>query len=186
MLPSGIIGLRRRPNQAIFPNLVERVMGAELSKLGNDDMPLQVYLLGSVDFESVMRLQSLLHFETTRDRRRAALILCAHPTLTTVGRVGSRKHIHREPEELHLHGWPIRWVNRGGGCMLHMPGQLAIYSVMPIDRMQLGIAEYLQRLNEAIRRTLTDFTVLADVRCDNAGVWVGDRLLAAVGVSVRD
>src|SRR5208337_28176 len=126
-------------------------MAAELPECASHETTLQVYLLGCVPFEPLLRLQRRLHFEITGDRRQAALIVCEHPPTITVGRHGSRCHIHLEPEELQLRGWPIRWVSRGGGCILHVPGQLALYPVLPLDRLHCDINRYLHTLGEAIR-----------------------------------
>lgn len=147
---------------------------------------LQVYLLGTVASDSLACLQRLLHFEASGDRRQAALILCEHPPGITVGRHGSRSHIHLGNEELRLRGWAIRWVNRGGGCVLHLPGQLAIYPILPLDCRSLDVGKFVQMLGETIRDLLADFSIHAGVRVDEHGVWVDERLLAAVGVSVRD
>ncbi len=51
---------------------------------------LQVYLLGTLDFEAMLRFQRRLHYEVSGDRTQAALVLCEHPPLITVGRHGSR------------------------------------------------------------------------------------------------
>jgi lipoyl(octanoyl) transferase len=161
-------------------------MATELPQRTVQETTLQVYLLGSVPFDPLLRLQRRLHFEISGDRRQAALIVCEHPPTITVGRHGSRCHIHLEPEELHLRGWPIRWVNRGGGCILHVPGQLAVYPVLPLDRLHCDINGYLHKLGETIRDLLGDFSVHAGVRVDEHGVWAGTRLLAALGVSVRN
>ncbi len=69
---------------------------------------------------------------------------------------------------------------------MHVPGQLAIYPVLPLDRLPGEIAAYPRQLGEIIRDLLGDFSVHAGVRVDEHGVWVETRLLAAVGVSVRD
>lgn len=161
-------------------------MAAEVPECAGAATTLQVYLLGCVGLDSLMRLQRRLHFEISGDRRQAALIVCEHPPTITVGRHGSRCHIHLEPEELHRRGWPIRWVNRGGGCILHVPGQLALYPVLPLDQLGRDINSYLHQLGESIRDLLGDFSIQAGVRVDEHGVWAGTRLLAAVGVSVRD
>jgi lipoyl(octanoyl) transferase len=147
---------------------------------------LQVYLLGSVDFEAALLLQRRLAYEVAGDRKRAALILCEHPPLITVGRQGSRTHILCEPEELRARQWQVRWINRGGGCLLHTPGQLAIYPVLALDLFSLDVQGYLELLQTVLLTLLADFTVTASVRPGQAGVWAGDRLLAMVGIAVRD
>ncbi len=147
---------------------------------------LQVYLLGTVDFESALRLQRRLHFDMSGDRDQAGLILCDHPPLISVGRQGSRAHILCGPEELRARQWKVRWVNRGGGCLLHVPGQIALYPILPLDRLELSVPAYLDRLQRVIVRVLHGFSVPGIVRGERRGVWVGRRLVAEVGVAVRD
>src|SRR5260370_23989127 len=86
------------------------------------DIALQVYLLGPVDFEAALALQRLLVYQVAGDRSCAALLLCEHPPLITVGREGSRAHVLCEAEELRARRWPVRWVNRGGGRPPPPPG----------------------------------------------------------------
>lgn len=147
---------------------------------------LQVYLLGSVEFEAVLALQRLLHYQIAGQREQAALILCEHPPLITVGRQGSRAHILYEPEDLKVRRWPVRWVNRGGGCWLHLPGQLAVYPILALDRQELGLHDYLQRLQMVLAEVLGDFQIQGELRSGQAGVWVRSRLIASIGVAVRD
>ncbi len=161
-------------------------MAAEFPINAVEDAALQAYLLGTVEFETLLRFQRRLHFEISGDRRQAALVLCEHPPTITIGRQGSRTHLHLEPEELQTRSWPVRWVNRGGGCLLHVPGQIALYSILPLDRLRCSIADYVAKLADAIRDLLEDFSIHVAVRTDDRGVWAGERLLAAVGVSVRD
>jgi lipoyl(octanoyl) transferase len=149
------------------------------------DIALQVYLLGPVEFDAALALQRLLVYQVAGDRASAALVLCEHPPLITVGRHGSRSHIHYEPEELHALRWPVRWVNRGGGCLLHLPGQLAVYPILPLDRLGLGLQAYLDALRDVLAALLADFGIEAAGRPDRPGVWAGPRPIAAVGVAVR-
>jgi lipoyl(octanoyl) transferase len=143
---------------------------------------LQVYLLGEVELDAVLRLQRRLHFEVTGDRSQAVLLVCEHPPLITMGRQASRSHLKADPAEF---GWPVRWVGRGGGCWLHRPGQLAVYAIFPIDRLGLSIGDYLHDLGAAFAATFADFSVRQRSSVDEAGLWFGDRLAAAIGVSVR-
>jgi lipoyl(octanoyl) transferase len=148
---------------------------------------LQLYLLGCVEFEAALSLQHRLVYEVASDRRRAALLLCEHsPPLISVGRQGSRTHILCGPEELRARQWRVRWVNRGGGCLLHVPGQLAICPILPLDRLGLGVQAYLERLQEVVTATLADFSLRAETRAGRPGVWVAGRPIAGLGVAVRD
>ncbi len=113
--------------------------------------PLEVYLLGLVDFEEVQQLQRRLVYELGEGPSvGAALVLCEHPPTISVGRSGSRLHIAADDDELRALGVAVHWVNRGGGCVLHLPGQLAASLVMPLDPAALDLKRYLDGLHEAI------------------------------------
>src|SRR5262245_49488387 len=147
---------------------------------------LHVHLLGALDFDAALRLQRQLVDRTAEPGGPSALLLCEHPPLITVGRQGSTAHLLFELDDLRLRGWPVRWVNRGGGCLLHMPGQLAIYPVIPLRRYGLGLQDHLDRLHEMVLAVLDDFSVQGELRPGQAGVWVGNRQVAFIGVAVRD
>ena len=147
---------------------------------------LQAYLLSAVDFEAALALQRRLHYDVVGDRSQAALVVCEHPALITVGRQGSRRHLLFDGDDRQARQWRVRWVNRAGGCWLHLPGQLSIYAIMPLEVLGLTAPEYVAMLGETLRRLLADFSVTARVHVDAAGVCVGDRLLAAIGVAVKN
>ena len=157
---------------------------------GSDRMPkitLQIYPLGIVDFEEMLALQRRLVFEVSGDRNQAVLLICEHNPMISVGRQGSRTHIHFDQRELQLRGWDIRWVNRGGGCLLHMPGQWSIYPILPLDKFQIGLQQYLDRLHRVLIDTVRDCMVReATVFPGHLGIWASQRLLAHVGLAVRD
>lgn len=153
---------------------------------GTADAVLQVYLLGTVEFEEMLRVQRRLVYDVAGDRGRAMLILCEHPAGISVGREGSREHIHFAPADLAARGWPVRWVNRGGGCLLHLPGQLAIYPIVALDRLGLGLQAYLDHLRAALTDVLADFDLTGVSVAGRPGVWVNGRPVAHVGVAVRD
>jgi len=147
---------------------------------------LQVYSLGMIEFEAALTLQRRLHYEVSGNRTQGALLLCEHPPLISVGRHGSRAHILCETDELLARQWRIRWVNRGGGCLLHSPGQLAIYAVLALDQLSMSVPEYIGNLQAVLVDVLDDFSVAAEVRSSPPGVAVRSRVIAGVGVAVRD
>src|SRR5205807_55361 len=144
-----------RDARAMRTNLADRPAAATC---------LRAYLLGHVDFEAALALQQALVDEVADGRRAAALVLCEHGPLITVGRHGSPGHIRCDPQDLQARRWPVRWVNRAGGCLLHLPGQLGVCPILPLDRLGLGVEAYLGRLQRVLLAVLADFGVCGEVR----------------------
>ena len=135
-------------------------MNYRAASLSVSDPALQAYLLGSVSFDAALALQRMLVYQTSGEREGGSLLMCEHPPMISVGRHGSRAHILYEPAELQNRGWPVRWVNRGGGCVLHLPGQLAIYPVLALDSRGWGIQTYVEQLQQVVLAVLDDLLQL--------------------------
>ena len=144
---------------------------------------LEVYLLGLVEYDDVIALQRRLVYELG-ERPGAALILCEHPPTITVGRSGSRAHIAVDDYELKALDVPVRWVNRGGGCVLHVPGQLVGYLAMSLPEFGLNVKQYVDRLYQVLLGVLPEFDLAGSTRGDEAGVYLGPGRVATVGVAV--
>lgn len=146
---------------------------------------LHAYLLGRIGYDELLALQRRLVYEVSGNRTHGFVILCEHPPAISIGREGSASHITLEPEELQAFDWPVRWVNRGGGCLLHLPGQIACYPIIALDALNIGLQEYLDRLHGLIRDVVVGCDVPGELHA-RPGVWVGDRQIAHVGVAVSD
>jgi lipoyl(octanoyl) transferase len=146
--------------------------------------PLEVFLLGLVDFEDVLQLQRRLVYDLGEGGG-AALVLCEHPPTISVGRSGSRVHIAADDDELHAMGIGVRWVNRGGGCILHLPGQISAYLAIPLTPLGLDVRTYLDGLHDAIVRVLGEFDLKGTRKPDLPGVFLGEARVASVGVAVN-
>lgn len=147
---------------------------------------LRVYLLGTFDFDTVLNFQRRLHYEVTGDRSTAALILCEHPPIITIGREGSSAHILCSCDELQARQLEVRWVNRGGGCYLHGAGQLAAYPILPIDRFKLHVPDYLNRLERIVLRILKSLSLAGTTHANRPGVWLGFRPVANIGIALHE
>lgn len=152
----------------------------------SSELVLHAYLLSRVGFDDWLALQRRFVYDVRGDRSSGVLVLCEHPPTISIGREGSSEHIRIEPEELAALDWPVRWVNRGGGCLLHVPGQIACYPIISLDSLGIHLQEYLTRLHGVIHDVLTECHVPAELHSDSAGVWVGERRVAHVGVAVSD
>jgi lipoyl(octanoyl) transferase len=147
--------------------------------------PLEVYLLGTVDFDEVQTLQRRLVYDLG-EKPGAALILCEHPSVISVGRSGSRAHIRADDDELKARGLLVRWVNRGGGCVLHVPGQLVGYVLLSLPAFGLDLKRYVEGLHRLLIRVLDEFDLAGTTRPDHPGVFLGPGVarVATVGVAV--
>lgn len=148
--------------------------------------PLEIYLLGLIEFEDLQRLQRRLVYELGEgDSPGGALVLCELPPTITVGRSGSRAHI-RADDDL-LREWDVRvhWVNRGGGVVLHLPGQLVATLVLPLRPLGLDVRAYVQGLQGAVVEALAEFDLPATTYPGVPGVFLGHARVASVGVAVN-
>ena len=146
-------------------------------------LPVRVYLLGTLRFEDVLAFQHRLADEVAMGGT-PALVCCEHPALVTVGRSGSHAHMDLDPNNRTHRAWHVRWVNRGGGCWFHSPGQLAIYPILPLKRLELGVRGYVARLQAALVLTARELGIAPHAA--GAEVFVGTRPIACVGASVCD
>jgi lipoate-protein ligase B len=147
----------------------------------------QFHLLGRVDFESVLALQQRLVFEAGESvGRQITVLICEHPEVLTIGRNGSRAHIRLSEQQLARRRLPIRWVGRGGGCILHAPGQLAVYPLVPLERLGWSVGGYMRRLQRGFADAFKALGVTSETRPSNSGIWGRKGLLVAMGVAVRD
>lgn len=150
------------------------------------DASLEAHLLGPLEFDACLALQQRLVYETAeRGDGQITLLVCEHQPLITIGRQGSRAHIRLSDDELVHRRLELRWVNRGGGCLLHGPGQLAIYPIVPLAARGLTVGDYLARLQAGVAASLVELGVPVRNREDRYGVWARAGQVAAFGVAVK-
>jgi len=148
---------------------------------------VETHLLGRVSLERCLNLQQRLAGEIGgRDDGKIALLLCEHPEIITVGRGGSPDEVASHSQALRSRQIRVQWVNRGGGCMLHAPGQLAIYPIVPLRWHDFSVGEYLDRVQAALLETLDELGVQTATRPGRHGIWGRTGQLAAMGIAVRN
>lgn len=147
---------------------------------------LAAHLLGLVDFQAALALQHRLVYEGSAATDNCVpLLICEHPPILTIGRAGSRGDWRASPAVFAQRGVATSWVARGGGCLLHAPGQLAIYPIVPLASRGWSVGEYLQRLQNGLQAAFTECGVQAASRPGRFGLWGRTGQLAHVAVAVR-
>ncbi|MFP3873167.1 MAG: lipoyl(octanoyl) transferase LipB [Thiohalophilus sp.] len=107
------------------------------------------------------------------------LWLLQHPPVFTLGRNARPEHL-LDPGDI-----PVIPVDRGGQVTYHGPGQLMVYTLADLKRLELGIREFVTRLEQAVIDLLADYHIEARGRRDAPGVYVGEAKIAALGLRVK-
>ncbi len=148
---------------------------------------VQFHLMGTVPFDPFLKLQQRLLYEVGgQSDGRITVLLCEHPSMISVGRIGSRGHIRLTNEQLRLRQLEVRWVSRGGGCVLHGPGQIAVYPIVPLHWHGWTVGAYLTRLRLALQRTFDQLAVRHESVDPRHGIWGRSGQLANWGLAVRN
>jgi lipoyl(octanoyl) transferase len=146
----------------------------------------QLHWLGVVDYEDCLTAQKRLAYDAaTRGDGRMTILVCEHPGLITIGRRGSRDQLQLTGAELSERALTVRYVARGGGCMLHAPGQAAIYVVTQLAWHDWSVGEFVRRLENGLRGTLEQLAVQTMSLPNHFGLWGKTGQLAALGVAVK-
>ena len=148
---------------------------------------LEVFLLGKVDFASAMGLQSRLRDQVAaREDSHGIVLVCEHPPTISIGREGSFADVLIEQDELISRQMEIRWLSRGGGAFVHVPGQVAVYAMIPLNRLKLGLDDFRHRLEQTLIAAAADLDVDALPGTVVPGATCRCGQFAFIGAGVRD
>ena len=107
------------------------------------------------------------------------LWVCEHPAVYTLGQAGRREHI------LNTADIPIVQSDRGGQVTYHGPGQVVIYTLINLRRINIGVRDMVIRLENSVIALLAEHDIVAAGRRDAPGVYVEEAKIAALGLRVR-
>jgi lipoyl synthase len=134
--------------------------------------------LGRVQYESTWRAMQRFTAERGPETPDEVWLL-EHPPVFTLGMNASRAHL-LTPGDI-----PVVQIDRGGQVTYHGPGQLVVYPLLDLNRLGLGIRDFVSALERAVIDLSAQFGIKADCRRNAPGVYVGAAKLASVGVRVR-
>jgi len=127
--------------------------------------------------------------ELVRERIQGAvpdtLILVEHPQVVTLGRAKQRGNLLLDPAVLLARGIEFFEVTRGGDVTYHAPGQLVGYPIFDLRQHGQDVLKFCRGMEAALIDALVEFGIAAHAIPGKAGVWVGDKKIASLGISVR-
>jgi lipoyl(octanoyl) transferase len=136
--------------------------------------------------EELTTLQRRLVYEVSGQPETARVLFCEHPSALTIGRHGSRLQVRLTDEELIARKLPLLFVPRGGGAMLHTPGQVTCYPILPLARYGVSPGEYVRTLLQLTTTAITASGVPVEANENEVSIRVRGRRVAHLGVGVRN
>ena len=116
------------------------------------------------------------------------LLFCEHPHVYTLGKSGSEKNLLINPDILKEKGAKFYKIDRGGDITYHGPGQIVGYPIFDLEKLSIGLRDYILKMEEAIIITLKDYDITAGRLEGASGVWLDSdkknkaRKICAIGV----
>lgn len=119
------------------------------------------------------------------------VLLTEHEPVYTLGKSGHAENLLVNRTRLEELGARFFHIDRGGDITFHGPGQLVGYPILDLERLGIGLRDYIDALEECVIRTAGHYGVRAGRIAGASGVWIGGaatqersvpRKLCAVGV----
>ena len=107
------------------------------------------------------------------------LWIVEHNPIYTLGVNGKREHL------LNTGNIPVINTDRGGQVTYHGPGQLVIYTLLDIKRLQINSRELVTLLERAMIGTLAEHGITAVARADAPGVYVQGKKIGSIGLRIK-
>ena len=134
--------------------------------------------LGLADYEPVWHAMQA-YTDERNEGSEDELWLVQHPPVFTQGQAGKVEHL------LATGAIPVIQVDRGGQVTYHGPGQIVAYPLVDIRRKDVGVRDFVHRIEEAIIQVLAHYGVTGE-RIDGApGIYVNGEKIASLGLRVR-
>lgn len=146
-------------------------------------LPLKIRYLGQQPYLPVwqkMQAFTAERNETTEDE----LWVLEHNSVFTQGQAGKAEHL-LSPGDI-----PVVKVDRGGQVTWHGPGQLVIYLLLDVRRINYGVRHLVNLIEESLVEYLASLGIAAQARADAPGVYIKEgkyagAKIAALGLKIR-
>ncbi len=139
--------------------------------------------LGLVDYDAAILQMDALHAKRQAGTVPDTILVLEHPAVITRGRKMQDQPLLWQ-DKLESLGVQIRNADRGGELTYHGPGQIVVYFILELKTYAAGIADFVKTLELALIDFLQGQGVVAEIRPDHPGIWVGEKKMASLGLRV--
>jgi lipoyl(octanoyl) transferase len=142
-------------------------------------MPITVHHLGLQDYETVWQAMQQFTLQRQADTP-DELWIVEHPAVYTLGLNGKREHL------LNIGDIPVIHSDRGGQVTYHAQGQVIIYTLLDIKRLNINIRQLVSLLEQAMIDTLAFYGIVAIAKADAPGVYVQGKKIGSIGIRIKN
>ena len=104
--------------------------------------------------------------------------LLEHPPIFTLGTAADQNHIL---DAKHI---PVVQSDRGGEVTYHGPGQLVIYFLLDVKKLNFGPKKLVSTIQEFVRNLLADLSIDCNFVEGAPGVYVNQKKIASIGLRI--
>ena len=104
--------------------------------------------------------------------------LLEHPPIFTLGTAADQNHI------LDAKDIPVVQSDRGGEVTYHGPGQLVIYFLLDVKKLNFGPKKLVSTIQEFVKDLLADLSIDCNFVEGAPGVYVNKKKIASIGLRI--
>ncbi|MBE0469560.1 MAG: lipoyl(octanoyl) transferase LipB [Methyloprofundus sp.] len=124
--------------------------------------------------------QAMQDFTLSRGHSTADEIwIVEHEPVFTQGLNGKPEHL------LQTSDIPLVNTDRGGQVTYHGPGQLVVYTLIDIQRRQLGVRQLVSMLEQAMIDALAQYGLQSEAKPEAPGVYIAGEKIGSVGLRIK-
>ena len=115
------------------------------------------------------------------------LLLVEHNPVYTLGKSGKQSNMLVSEQYLRSIGAEFFHMERGGDVTYHGPGQIVGYPILDLDKLGIGLREYIDILEQSVIEVVAEWGIQAGRIAGASGVWIDcngprARKICAIGV----
>ena len=150
--------------------------------------------LGIVGYQEAITLQKKLHKQRCDEIIPDTILVLQHPNILTLGKNANQSGILADQRKLSDLEVEIHKSDRGGQVTYHGPGQLVIYFIVNIKKLNYGPVDFVRKIEEVMISLLAEYEIKSHRVKKEIGVWIGGnegqnlsnnlRKIGAIGLKV--
>ena len=131
--------------------------------------------LGVVNYHEIL---DLMKSHIQQEDFNNEIWLLEHPPIFTLGTAANKNHI------LDAKDIPVVETDRGGEVTYHGPGQLVIYFLLDVKKLNFGPKKLVSTIQEFVKDLLADLSIDCNFIVGAPGVYVDKKKIASIGLRI--